>query len=157
MITLGLNLESYSIDQLIRRTTRTRVAADLVVEVWEYVDRGLPRIQLDNFIHYLLLFHFTTQSLWNDRTEDLGEFPFIVTDAVQKMMKHIAKSSKKKAAKFAKDLETAKQNTARIENKYKFEVKKQLTQGLKMTGESGLAKIEEEDDDDEEGSEDEEE
>jgi len=157
LITLGLNLESYSIDQLIRRTTRTRVAADLVVEVWEYVDRGLPRIQLDNFIHYLLLFHFTTQSLWNDRTEDLGEFPFIVTDAVQKMMKHIAKSSKKKAAKFAKDLETAKQNTARIENKYKFEVKKQLTQGLKMTGESGLAKIEEEDDDDEEGSEDEEE
>ncbi|KAE9550663.1 hypothetical protein FO519_006124 [Halicephalobus sp. NKZ332] len=149
LITLGLNLESYSVDQLIRRTTRTRVATELVVEVWEYVDRGLPRIQLDNFIHYVLFFHYTTQSLWADRAEDLGEFPFVVTDSIQKMMKHIAKSSKKKAAKFAKDLETAKQNIARIENKYKFEVKKQLTQGLKMGGETGLAKIEEEGEEDE--------
>ena len=138
LISLGLNVESYSLDQLIRRTNRIRVASDLVTDVWRYVDRGYPRVLLDNFIHYLLNFYYSTQKLWKDRAEDLGDFPFDVIDRLQKMMKLIAgKSNKRRQSKFATDLETAQEIISSIEKKYRNEVKKHAAQGRHLFNQGG--------------------
>uniref|UniRef100_A0AC34GNB7 MIF4G domain-containing protein n=1 Tax=Panagrolaimus sp. ES5 TaxID=591445 RepID=A0AC34GNB7_9BILA len=158
LISLGINLESYSLEQLLRRTNRIRIAADLVTDVWHYVDRGYPQILLDNFIHYLLNFYFSTQELWKERSEELREFPFDVIDKIQKMIKIIiGKGGKKRdarAAKFAKDLESSQAIIASIEKKYRNEVKKQITatQKLNLNDPTALESIKEEDDggDDEE-------
>uniref|UniRef100_A0A914Z850 MIF4G domain-containing protein n=1 Tax=Panagrolaimus superbus TaxID=310955 RepID=A0A914Z850_9BILA len=128
LISLGINLESYSLEQLLRRTNRIRIAADLVTD------------------------------LWKERSEELGDFPFDVIDRIQKMMKIIiGKGGKKRdarAAKFAKDLESSEAIILLIEKKYRNEVKKQITatQKLNFNDPSALDSIKEEDvgDDDEE-------
>uniref|UniRef100_A0AC34Q4X3 Up-frameshift suppressor 2 C-terminal domain-containing protein n=1 Tax=Panagrolaimus sp. JU765 TaxID=591449 RepID=A0AC34Q4X3_9BILA len=65
------------------------------------------------------------------------------------MLAHIAKiCGKKRITRYAKDLATSKENIAKIEEKYKFDVQRSLAQGLKMaTTEATLDSIQEEDED----------